>query len=125
MRWVSERHESNISANEIISFGRRPEVEISPTLDELCLFLGIEDVIIVIHDGSWTGIQQPFFTWFERVSFDSRFESHISFVLREGLHLLQRSGLSCRCRLDALILFPSLAIEDVSEVVFHLLFDRA
>lgn len=81
MCWVSERHESNISANEVISFSRRPEVEISPTLDEPGLLLRVEDLAVIIHYGSWTGIIMSFSSWLEWVSFDSRFESHISFVL--------------------------------------------
>ena len=88
MRWISERHESNISANKIISLGRGPEVEICPALDELCLFLRVEDVVIVVHNCSWTRVQELFFTWLERVPLDSRFETHVSFVLWEGLHLL-------------------------------------
>lgn len=57
MRRISEGHDSNISANEIISLSGGPEVEISPALDELRLFLRVEDMMIVVNDGSWSRVQ--------------------------------------------------------------------
>ena len=84
--WVTKWHDSNVSADEVSSFG-------------ICSKIWLDSLDATYHHFvywllwvvcSWTRIVKEVFGWMQRVSLNHRFKRSISLINSEWLHHLKR-----------------------------------